>query len=41
MDKKDLKWYETPALELVETELEGQILTASGGEDVNEDEEEL
>lgn len=29
MDKKDLKFYETPAVELVETEMENQLLAGS------------
>ena len=41
MEKKDLKFYEAPAVEAVELELEGHLLDASGGENVNEDEEEL
>ncbi len=30
MDKKVLKWYETPAVEIVELEVEAQILAGSG-----------
>ncbi len=29
MDKKDLKWYEAPAMESIELELEGHLLDAS------------
>ena len=29
MDKKVLKWYETPAVEIVELEVEAQILAGS------------
>lgn len=29
MDKKELKWYVTPAVEVIETELEGQLLAGS------------
>lgn len=29
MDKKVLKWYEAPAVEIVELEVEGQILAGS------------
>lgn len=29
MDKKELKWYVTPAVEAIETELEGQLLAGS------------
>lgn len=29
MDKKDLKFYVTPALEIIKLELEGQLLDAS------------
>jgi hypothetical protein len=31
MEKKELKWYSTPDVEVIETELEGQILTGSNG----------
>ena len=30
MDKKDLKWYESPVMEAVELEVEAQILAGSG-----------
>jgi len=30
MDKKELKWYVAPAVEIIETELEGQLLAGSG-----------
>ena len=29
MDKKDLKWYETPAVEVVEIEVGSQLLAGS------------
>ena len=29
MDKKVLKWYETPAVEIVELEVEAQLLAGS------------
>ena len=31
MDKKVLKWYESPAVEIVNVEVEAQILAGSGG----------
>lgn len=30
MDKKNLKWYETPAMEIVNVEVEAQLLAGSG-----------
>ena len=33
MDKKVLKMYETPAVEIVELEVEGQLLAGSGKEE--------
>jgi len=30
MDKKVLKWYEAPAVEIVELEVEAQLLAGSG-----------
>ena len=42
MDKKVLKWYEAPAVEIVELEVEGQILAGSTqGNAEGIDEEEL
>jgi hypothetical protein len=39
MDKKDLKWYESPAVEVVELEIEGQLLAGStNAKGVEEDE---
>jgi hypothetical protein len=29
MEKKNLKWYEAPELEIIETEVEAQLLAAS------------
>ena len=40
MDKKELKFYETPAYEVVEYELEGNLLTASMPETPSEDDDE-
>jgi len=37
MDKKVLKWYETPAVEIVELEVEGQILAGSAENAPTED----
>lgn len=41
MDKKELKWYETPEVEFVATELEGFLCTS--GEDIagNDEDEEI
>lgn len=33
MDKKNLKFYESPVLEIVEVELEGSLLDASFNDD--------
>ena len=33
MDKKDLKWYESPVMETVDVEVEGQILAGSPNPD--------
>jgi hypothetical protein len=33
MDKKVLKWYEAPAVEIVELEVEGQILAGSSNDE--------
>lgn len=33
MDKKELKWYETPAAEVVELEIEAQLLAGSAKTD--------
>ena len=39
MDKKVLKWYESPVMEAVELEVEAQILAGSAeADDVEEDE---
>lgn len=38
MDKKELKWYETPAQEIIDLELEAQLLAGSGDpDDVSDD----
>jgi hypothetical protein len=37
MDKKVLKWYETPAMEVVNVEVEGQILAGSAENAPTED----
>jgi hypothetical protein len=37
MDKKDLKWYEAPQMEVVEMKHEG-FLCASGGDPEDDDE---
>ena len=39
MDKKELKWYVTPDMEIIETEVEG-FLCASGGDDIDPDNDE-
>jgi len=42
MDKKDLKWYESPVMEVVDVEVEGQLLAGSTkGNAEGIDEEEL
>ena len=33
MNKKNLKWYEAPAVEIVELEVEGQILAGSSNDE--------
>ncbi|MBR1502403.1 MAG: hypothetical protein IJ618_00780 [Prevotella sp.] len=42
MNKKDLKWYESPVLETVNVEVESQILAGSpaggGSDDITPDE---
>ena len=38
MDKKELKFYVTPALEIVETELEGFLCGSTNAKGVEEDE---
>jgi len=40
MEKKDLKFYDAPVVELVEVELEGHLLDASMPEVDNESEDE-
>jgi hypothetical protein len=35
MDKKVLKWYEAPEVEIVELEVEGQILAGSEGAELD------
>ena len=37
MNKKDLKWYETPAMEVVELKINAQLLAGSGDPDDVED----
>ena len=37
MDKKDLKWYESPVMEVVDVEVEGQLLAGSGTNAENAD----
>jgi len=40
MDKKELKWYVTPDVEIIETELEGFLCTSNVDDiDPNNDEE--
>ncbi len=38
MDKKELKFYEAPAVELIETELEGFLCGSTNAKGVEEDE---
>lgn len=33
MNKKDLKWYQTPAVELINVDVEGQLLAGSTNAD--------
>jgi hypothetical protein len=37
MDKKELKWYVTPAVEIIETELEGFLCESTNAKGVTED----
>ena len=39
MDKKDLKWYESPVMEAVELEIEGFLCASGESDDVNDDPE--
>ena len=42
MDKKELKWYVTPAQEIIETELEGFLCSSPGEEEEDvKDEEDI
>ena len=40
MEKKNLKWYESPEMEIIETELEGALLNASNSDDIDPDNDE-
>lgn len=37
MDKKDMKWYEAPEVEIIEAEVEAQLLAGSPGTDPFDD----
>lgn len=37
MDKKELKWYVTPAVEIIETELEGFLCGSTNAEGIEEE----